>query len=223
MFSDGVQKARGAGEPGNNPERAARVGAQKRYSKIPFAIYQELGFPEERTHACPSSRWSVTSITRKMRPLPLRFAKKRITIAQSAKNPLEGQVKKRDGHAAAMKAWRKRRAMTAFAKVRAAEAASKEALRLYCQKYGWKLAFFEGATGAPRTGIIDAIAFRLGRHNADFLDVRLIQLKGGGAGVSGREIARLKQATQKAAVGWLIAAYDGEGLHLIPDDLMGNP
>ncbi len=78
-----------------------------------------------------------------------------------------------DRHTAALKAWKTRRALSAFAKVRASEAASKEALRLYCQEHGWKVAFFEGATGSPRTGIIDAIAFRLGRSNADLLDVRL--------------------------------------------------
>jgi len=76
---------------------------------------------------------------------------------------------------AAQKAWRTRRAMSAFAKARASEAASKEAFRLYCQQHGWKVAFFEGATGSPRTGIIDAIAYRLGSRNADLLDVRLVQ------------------------------------------------
>ncbi len=126
-------------------------------------------------------------------------------------------AKKPDMHAAALKSWRTRRTLSAFAKARAAEAASKEALRHYCEETGWKLAFFEGATGSPRTGIIDAIAFRLGRKNADLLDVRLIQLKGGRAGVSGAEIARLKKAAAGATVGWLIAAFDGEALHLVPD------
>jgi hypothetical protein len=80
------------------------------------------------------------------------------------------------------------------------------------------VAFLEGATGSPRTGIIDAIAFRLGRKNSDLLDVRLIQLKGGKAGVSGREIARLKKAAAGATVRWLIAEFDGETLHLLPGE-----
>jgi len=42
--------------------------------------------------------------------------------------------------------------------------------------------------------------------------------KGGKAGVAGAEIARLKKASAGAAVKWLIAAFDGEVLHLIPDD-----
>lgn len=112
--------------------------------------------------------------------------------------------------------------MSAFAKAHAAEAASKDALRTYCQQHGWRVAFFEGATGAPRTGIIDAVAFRLGRKNCDLLDVRLIQLKGGSAGVTGREIARLKQAAAGATVKWLVAEFDGNTLHLLPDDPIGS-
>ena len=108
--------------------------------------------------------------------------------------------------------------MTARDKAVAAEAASKAALATYCEKNGWKIAFFEGKTGAPRTGIIDAIAFRLGKKDCDLLDLRLIQLKGGNAGVSGREIARLKKATAGALVNWLIAEFDGDTLHLLPDD-----
>ena len=111
--------------------------------------------------------------------------------------------------------------MSAFAKAHAAEAASKDALKTYCAEHGWRVAFFEGKTGAPRTGIIDAIAFRLGRKNSDLLDVRLIQLKGGKAGVSALEIARLKKAAAGATVNWLIAEFDGEVLHLLPDDPIG--
>jgi len=96
-------------------------------------------------------------------------------------------------------------------------AASKVALEEYCSEKGWKVAFFEGKTGAPRTGIIDAVAFRLQRSNADALEVRLIQLKGGSAGTIGREIARLKKAVDDASVSSMIAAFDGETLHTIAE------
>jgi hypothetical protein len=132
--------------------------------------------------------------------------------------PGQKAARTRKRRLAASKAIQTKRRMSAFAKARVAEAASKEALRAYCQEHGWKIAFFEGATGLPRTGIIDAVAFRLGRKNADALDVRLIQLKGGKAGVSGREIARLKGAASLASVRWMIAAYDGEALHVLPDE-----
>ena len=43
------------------------------------------------------------------------------------------------------------------------------------------------------------------------------QLKGGKAGISAREIARLKKAAENATVNWLIAEYDG-ALQFLPDD-----
>ena len=115
--------------------------------------------------------------------------------------------------------WKTRRIHAAFVKAHAAEAASKAALKAQFQKSGWRVAFFEGKTGAPRTGIIDAIAFRLGprKADADVIDIRLIQLKGGKAGVSAREIGRLKKAATDARVSWMIAAFDGETLHTIPE------
>jgi hypothetical protein len=116
-------------------------------------------------------------------------------------------------------AWRTRRqhAVNPRTRARASEQASKVALQDYCKEHGWRVAFFEGPTGAPRTGIIDAVIFRVAKHDADLLDLRLVQLKGGKAGVSGPEIARLKRAATEATVTWLIAAYDGEVLHMVPD------
>lgn len=122
-----------------------------------------------------------------------------------------------DWRKAGLKAAKTRRVRASFMKARAAEAASKEALKIYCEKSGWRVAFFEGATGAPRTGIIDAVMFRINRKNSDLLELRLVQLKGGKAGISGPEIARLKRAAKSAIVDWLIAAFDGEVIQLIPD------
>ncbi len=127
----------------------------------------------------------------------------------------------RNRREAALKAWKTIRIRRAFIKARAAEAASKEALKMYCAEHGWRVAFFEGATGSPRTGIIDAIMFRLGRKDCDLLDIRLVQLKSGKAGASGVEIRRLKKATTSATVKWLIAAFDGEVLQFSADDPVG--
>src|ERR1700722_8047712 len=85
------------------------------------------------------------------------------------------------------------------------------------EAHKWRVAFFEGVGGSPRTGIIDAIIFRISKQDADSLDLRLVQLKGGAAGVSGTEIARLKKAIRAVAVNWMIAAFDGESLHLVPE------
>ena len=58
---------------------------------------------------------------------------------------------------AALKSWKTRRVRDAFAKARAAEAASKEALRIYCQKHGWRVAF-DARRGEPR-GMTAGIIF----------------------------------------------------------------
>jgi hypothetical protein len=129
----------------------------------------------------------------------------------------EKAARTRKRRTAAKKAAQTRKRMGAFAKARAAEAASKEALRAYCEEHKWRVAFFEGATGSPRTGIIDAIIFRISKGNADALDLRLVQLKGGKAGVSGAEIARLKKATGAVSTSWMIVAFDGESLHMLPE------
>jgi hypothetical protein len=141
-------------------------------------------------------------------------------ISRSFATPRDREVvrMKNTRSQAAKKAWQtRRRPLSPRQKAHIAEVASKEALREYCKKHGWRVAFFEGPTGAPRTGIIDAIVFRVDRRNPDRLDLRLIQLKGGEAGVSGREIARLKHAANDVTVHWTIAMYDGKVLHLLPD------
>lgn len=112
--------------------------------------------------------------------------------------PGQKAARTRKRRAAASKARQTRKRMSAFTKARAAEAASKEALRAYCNEHGWRVAFFEGVSGAPRTGIIDAIMFRVSRKNSDILDLRLVQLKGGKAGVSGAEIARAEKSCRHA-------------------------
>lgn len=119
---------------------------------------------------------------------------------------------------AAKKAVQTRVRMNARVKSQASEAASKAALEAYCEANGWRVAFFEGKTGSPRTGIIDAVMFRLDRSNCDALDLRLVQLKGGKAGVSGAEIARLKKAIGTVRIDWLIAEFDGETLHFLPEE-----
>jgi hypothetical protein len=124
-------------------------------------------------------------------------------------------------HEGALTAWKTRRNRKAWGKAHQVEKDSKNALEEYCQERGWYLAFFEGPTGAPRTGIIDAIAYRLGRHNPDKMDLRLIQPKGGKAGVTAEEIGRLKKAARGVDIKFLIAEFDGKRntLELLPDEL----
>jgi hypothetical protein len=132
--------------------------------------------------------------------------------------PAQKAVRTRKRRAAASKAVETKKRANAFTKARASEAASKEALSQYCQNHKWHVAFFEGKTGAPRTGIIDGVMFRISHKNSDALELQLVQLKGGKAGVSGAEIARLKKAIETVQVNWLIAAFDGNFLHLLPGE-----
>jgi hypothetical protein len=116
---------------------------------------------------------------------------------------------------AAKKAWETRR--SARYRASKSEKASKVALASWCQANGWKVLFFEGESGAPRTGIVDAIIARIKPGDADAIEIRLVQLKGGASGLTAHEIARLKQALTNLSKDWLLAAFDGQMLHFLPD------
>lgn len=116
---------------------------------------------------------------------------------------------------AAIKAWVTRQS----AQYRAAqsEKKSKVALSSWCRDNGWRVAFFEGPTGAPRNGIVDAIITRIKPRHPDLIEIRLVQLKSGLGGLTGAEIGRLKKAVANLSTDWLLAAFDGQTLHLVPD------
>jgi hypothetical protein len=117
---------------------------------------------------------------------------------------------------AAQKAWATRR--SAVYRARRTEAASKEALRRYCRSHGWKITFFEGASGAPRTGIVDAVMIRITPGSADNVEVKLVQLKGGTGGLKPAEIRRLKSAAETLDSSWTVAAFDGEDIHFLSEE-----
>ena len=116
---------------------------------------------------------------------------------------------------AAIRAWATRR--SARYRVGKSEAASKTSLAAWCSENNWKVVFFEGLTGAPRTGIVDAVMIRIKPGKPDSIEIRLVQLKSGVSGLKGSEIARLKRAVGEISVDWLLAAFDGDTLHLVPD------
>ena len=120
-----------------------------------------------------------------------------------------------DRSEAARKSWATRRSPTY--KARQQERASKHALTDWCQANGWKVLFFEGKTGAPRTGIVDAVMIRITAHDADAVEIRFVQLKSGKGGLSGIEATRLKQSVQKASLDWVAALFDRKDLHFLPD------
>jgi hypothetical protein len=116
---------------------------------------------------------------------------------------------------AAIKAWATRR--RPWYRAAKSERESKAALSSWCRENGWKAVFFEGPTGAPRIGIVDGIIVRIRPGNPDSIEVRLVQLKSGLGGLTGAEITRLKKAVGNLSADWLLAAFDGVTLHLVPD------
>lgn len=117
--------------------------------------------------------------------------------------------------ASARKAWETRRSPRYRAAV--TERASKTALSEWCANHGWRVVFFEGATGAPRTGIVDAVMVRIAPGKADYVDIRLVQLKAGAGGMTAAEVRRMKAATSQTSIEWVLAAYDSEELHFLSE------
>lgn len=125
---------------------------------------------------------------------------------------------------AAIQAWITRRRLQreakwkrAWDKAHASEKKSKKALKRWCKENHWKVLFFEGPTGAPRTGIVDAVIARIKPDNTDAVEVRLVQLKSGGSGLTAEDLSRLMNAPSLVVTDWLIAAFDGKRLVLVPD------
>lgn len=69
------------------------------------------------------------------------------------------------------------------------------------------------------TGIVDAIIARIRPDDADAVELKLVQLKSGAGGLTAREITRLKEAVTKLSKDWLLAAFDGNTLHILPEML----
>jgi len=116
---------------------------------------------------------------------------------------------------AAKKAWRTRNKPSYKASQQ--EKASKKALVKWCEEHNWKVLFFEGPTGAPRTGIVDAVMIKINSRDADALEIRLVQLKSGSSGLSGDETKRMKLAKEKVIIELSAALLDDEKkLHFVP-------
>src|SRR5436309_16094702 len=111
---------------------------------------------------------------------------------------------------AARKAWITRQS----AKYRAnkSERSSKQALSAWCASHGWRVIFFEGRRGAARTGIVDAVIARIRLRDADGIDIRLVQLKSGAGGLTGREFVRIKQGVVRTSMSSLPCGFGGQTL-----------
>lgn len=92
---------------------------------------------------------------------------------------------------------------------------SQDALRDWAREQGWYVLFLDAPSGYPRTGIVDAVMLRIPASAPDDLEVRLVQLKGGSAGLTASEVARLEAAVRGIAtrVKSLCVLHDGQELH----------
>jgi len=70
---------------------------------------------------------------------------------------------------------------------------------------------------AIATVFVQQLIVRIKPREPDAIEVRLVQLKSGGGGLTGAEITRLKRAVAQLSTDWLLAAFDGQTLHLVPD------
>ncbi len=112
----------------------------------------------------------------------------------------------------ALKAWETRRSPTYRA--RRTANASKIALKTWAAAHGWYLVALDGPSGNPRTGIVDALLVRVATYDADELEVRLLQLKGGSAGLKALERRRLATACAKMSALPAYAFFDGEEIEV---------
>lgn len=82
---------------------------------------------------------------------------------------------------------------------------------------GWHVVFLDSAKGNPRNGIVDAVLVRIARGKPDVVQLRLVQLKGGLAGLKAREVTRLERAVTSVEVHALFALHDGARLTTMVD------
>lgn len=121
---------------------------------------------------------------------------------------------------AAKKAWQTMR--SAVYKAQKVSQRSQVALREWAARNGYYCVFLDSAKGNPRTGIVDAVLVKVYRADADQLEFRLVQLKGGGAGLTARERNRLKASCGKAGLLPAFAFWDDDA-RTIEVDLPSAP
>lgn len=119
---------------------------------------------------------------------------------------------------AAKKAWATRQSATYRAKKTAAQ--SQMALKNWARENGWKVIFLDAESGNPRTGIVDAILVRVRpkEPDPDALDIKLVQLKAGMAGLKPREMKRLREVATKLNAEHLVVLFDGKQLMFSPSE-----
>jgi hypothetical protein len=111
----------------------------------------------------------------------------------------------------AQKAWATRRSATYRA--RRTARASQLALEQWAAQHGWRTVFLDAPSGHPRTGIVDAVLVRVRPRARDQIDVRLVQLKSGVAGLTAAEFDRLCAAAENVEVEGLAVLCAGAAVY----------
>jgi hypothetical protein len=113
----------------------------------------------------------------------------------------------------AHKAWRTMRGPVW--KARRSAGLSQKALEAWAKEAKFRLVFLDAESGNPRTGIVDAVLIRIRPKSADQLDLYVVQLKGGSAGLKPAEMKRLKGAAAAVEAKSLVVLHDGKTLQFL--------
>lgn len=88
---------------------------------------------------------------------------------------------------------------------------SKAALEEWASQAGWHVVFLEPG-GKARRGIVDAVLVRAAPLAPDTVQVKLVQLRGGKAGLAPAAERRLERAADHVEIEVLHVFHDGNGL-----------
>jgi hypothetical protein len=104
---------------------------------------------------------------------------------------------------------------------RAGDAATRLALEETLLRRGWRVLFlddqFGPLFGPQRPKLFDGIAVRLRPGSADKVELRLVHMESDTLEASSELVERVKKAARSATVEWLVAAFDGESMRVVPE------
>lgn len=108
---------------------------------------------------------------------------------------------------------------------RAGETAARVALEDTLMREGWRVLYLDERFG-PLLGpggarAVDGIALRV-RSDGEGIELRLIAVEGGTLQISDDAVQRMKRLAESVEADWLLAAFDGESIRLVPDPGLGE-
>jgi hypothetical protein len=105
--------------------------------------------------------------------------------------------------------------------LRAGESATRVALEETLLRKGWRVLWFEDTVGplegADRARLLDGVAVRMRPGEEEALEFRLLRVQSGTLDVPEGAADRMRRITSALDASWLLAAFDGEQMRLIPD------